>query len=396
MTDAPTFRARAATRLGLADMGAALAFKSFRLYIATNCVSLIGLWVQRIAIQALAWQLTHSATWLGIIALVDLAPALVFGPVAGAMADRFNRRRLTYITQCIAMAQAALLAGLTLAGFVDIWILFALTMAGGINTAFWGPVRQSIVPNMVPRPYLSTAVAMGALNFNLARFIGPALAGPVIVFANIGTAFAINAASYLAFLVALHWIEFPPGPHEQRAAGEAPPGSLFADTIDGITYVVRHKGIGPFLLLLSVGGMALRPLVELLAGFADRVHGQGMEGFALLTLSMGAGALLGAVWLTIVSSRVDHLRTVIWSGIAGGMALILLALVPTFSFALFGVGLAAVALTVNGVSSQIMLQLAVPDAMRGRVLSLYQAIFRGTPALGALIIGAVADLTHFA
>jgi MFS family permease len=388
------FSARSAASLGLTNMGLALRVADFRIYLVSNCVSLIGLWVQRIAVQALAWSLTHSATWLGIIALVDLAPALIIGPYAGAMADRLNRKRLAYITQILATVQAIALAGFTLIGQIDIWLLFVLTLAGGINTAFWGPVRQSIVPNLVPRQYLSTAVALGSLNFHLARFIGPAVAGPVILFIDIGAAFVVNAVSYFAFLAALSFINVPRGSAERDPA-DAKAGGLFVDMMDGLRYVARHRGIAPLLIVLFIGGTALRPVVELLAGYADTVHGQGAAGFALLTSSMGAGALIVSIWLAIASSRVDHLKIVIVSGVLGGAALSLFGFSHDFSLAVIIVGAASGAITLNGVSGQILLQLTVPDSMRGRVLSLYTAIFRGTPALGALIIGGVADVMGF-
>ena len=384
--------ARAAS-LGFGGAAAALRVKDFRTYIITNCISLIGLWIQRIAVQALAWELTQSALWLGLMALVDLAPALLFGPFAGAMADRFDRKRLAYSTQVISMIQAVALAGFTLAGRIDIWLLLALTALGGINTAFWGPVRQSIVPNLVPREHLATAVALGSLNFNLARFIGPAIAGPIIVLANSGAAFAINAATYLAFLVALHFITVPPVKRAPHAPGRR--DSLLGDTIDGLVYALKHPGLGPLLVVLFIGGTALRPLVELLAGYADMVHGRGTGGFAILTAAMGAGSILAAGWLAVMGTRVDHFATVVWSGIGGGVCLIALAVMPNFELAVAAVVLAAIALALNGISGQIMMQLTVPDAMRGRVLSLYTGIFRGTPALGALVIGALADLAGF-
>ena len=245
----------------------------------------------------------------------------------------------------------------------------------------------------MPRKFLSTAIAIGALNFNLARFVGPALAGPIIVFADIGVAFAVNCATYIGFLVALHFIEVPPNPARSQKFGRD--RGLLADTVDGLSYVARHKGIGPFLLILFVGGTALRPLIELLAGYADMVHARGEVGFAILTAAMGGGAFLISAWLALQGSRIDHLRTIYLSGIVGGAVILLLALLPSFTAAVVAVTVAAGAITLNGVAGQITLQLTVPDAMRGRVLSLFTAIFRGTPALGAILIGATADQIGF-
>ena len=213
--------------LGFAQIGRAMGHRNYRVYVYGHAVNLIGLWIQRVAVGWLTWELTGSAAWLGIIALADMAPAILFAPIGGAIADRMDRKRLAVIAQLVAMVQAAALAGLTLSGLIDIWLLLVLSLVLGVNVSLWGPVRLAMVPNLVPREDVGTAVAFGSVIFNSARFVGPAIAGPIIVFSGVGLAFAVNALSYAAFLAALMLIDVPLGAADRGrgAASCATPGS---------------------------------------------------------------------------------------------------------------------------------------------------------------------------
>src|SRR6516164_7619085 len=176
---------------------------NYGIYIAGSAVSLIGTWMQRIAVGWLTWQLTHSGLWLGIVAFADFFPVLLVGPIAGAAADRWDRLRVVQTSQCILLVQAAVLFALTASGHMNIGLLVALTAFQGVIVAFNQPARLALVPSLVAQADLASAVAINSVVFNLARFIGPMLAGPAIVWSGVAAAFAANAISYIASLLAL-------------------------------------------------------------------------------------------------------------------------------------------------------------------------------------------------
>lgn len=368
------WRAAAGNALG------ALRDRNYRIYAGGNAVSLTGTWMQRIAVGWLAWQLTHSGTWLGLVAFADLFPAVVLSPLSGSLADRHDRRRILWVTQIVSMAQAAALAVLTLTNTVTIESLFGLTVVLGIVTALAQPARLALVPSLADRSRLSSAVALNSLVFNLARFLGPVIAGVVIAESGLALAFALNALSYLAFLLALMQLRLQPAP-------PANGGKLIDDMLAGYAYAVRHAGIGPILLLLAVNAVALRAFTELLPGFADAVFGRGPQALAWLTAMIGLGAIAGALWVA-QRPRVHGLTAVAnTSTLVAALAVLGFAATDLFWFALPCLLVAGVALVLNGVGTQTLIQHAVDGAMRGRVLSLYGTLFRGGPAIGALIMG---------
>ena len=201
----------------------ALRNRNFLIYVAGNCFNLTGLWMQRIAIGWLTWELTGSATWLGIIAFAELAPTLVIGPFAGAMADRLDRLQLAKRTQLLVVVQTTCLALVTLSGMLNIWLLLALTVIQGVIFSFWQPVRLALVTSLVSSSELSSAIAINSIIFNSARFIGPALAGLVLVVSSPGWAFLINAVTSLIFLYALLFIKL----NAPTAAGRSERKSVF-------------------------------------------------------------------------------------------------------------------------------------------------------------------------
>jgi MFS family permease len=227
---------------------------NYGLFAAGSGVSLIGTWMQRIAIGWLTWEMTRSGLWLGIVAFADFFPVLLIGPIAGAAADRWDRLRVVKISQVVSLVQATLLFALTAAGYMNIGLLVALTAFQGIVVAFNQPARLALVPSLVAETDLASAVAINSIVFNTARFIGPMLAGLAIVWSGVAAAFAANALSYVAFLAALTRI---------RVVSSAAPGgkqrSFAADLHEGIRYTATHPAIAALLLLLIATGIGGRP-----------------------------------------------------------------------------------------------------------------------------------------
>ena len=365
----------------------ALRNPNYGVYAAGNIVSLTGFWMQRVAVGWLIWELTESGTWLGLIAFALLFPTVLISPFAGAAADRWNRLTVIKINQVLALVVSVVLFVVTALDVVTPWLLLTLTLCHGIIGAFNQPARLAIVPSLVPERDISAAVAINSVIFNMARFVGPAAAGIVIVTLDVAAAFAANAASYAVFLYALSRIRID---REERPA--ARDRSLFGDIHDGLVYVAGHRTIAALLALLVVSSLCARPVVELLPGFASAVFGGDAGTLAILTSTIGIGAVVGGLWLAGRPSDAG-LPVIVFSAV-GAMAVALLAFVATteLAVAIPALAVAGFCFVVNGVGSQTLIQLRVDPAMRGRVLSLYGLIFRAGPAAGALGMGAFSEI----
>jgi predicted MFS family arabinose efflux permease len=370
---------------GLRSIPRTLSHRDFGIYVAGNAISLIGTWMQRIGVGWLAWELSHSGAVLGLVAFADLFPGVLIGPFGGALADRVDRLRVIKVAQTLIMLQASALFALTASGAITVPVLVALVLFGGAVIGFNQPARLALVPSLVPRTDLATAVAINSIVFNTARFIGPALAGLTIVALGIGAVFALNALSFLAFLFALSRLRLP------ALAVPAAGRSMLGAIADGLRYALRHPGIGPILLLQAALAVCARPFVELLPGFAAEVFGRGAPGLAALSSTIGIGAIAGGLWLAQRPADAALPRVVLLSSVLIGLSVLAFALCPWFWPALGCVALAGFAMVVAGAGTQTVLQTAVAEDMRGRVLSLFGLIFRGGPALGALIIGAASE-----
>ena len=218
----------------------ALSHPNYRVYATGNVISLIGTWMQRIAVGWVTWQLTHSGAWLGIMSFAELFPSTFVAPLAGAYVDRHDGLSVTRVTQTLLMLQAASLAALAFADSLTIWALLALTGFQGIVTAFNQPARLSIISALVPQRDLPVAVAINSITFNTARFLGPSAAGLAIIAAGPAWAFACNTVTFLAFLVSLWRIRIARAPAETKRRK-----SLARDIGAGYVYAARHRRIGP-------------------------------------------------------------------------------------------------------------------------------------------------------
>ncbi len=358
---------------------------NFGIFTAGNTVSLIGMWMERIAVGWLTWQLTESGFWLGVVAFADFFPVVVIAPFAGAAADRWDRLRVVKISQSLLLVQAIVLWAATASGYINIALLVALSAIHGIVVAFNQPARLALVPSLVPRADVGAAVAINSVSFNLARFIGPIFAGLAIVWSGVAAAFAANALTYVVYLVALARIRIAPGEDDEVAASS----SFTADITDGIRYTATHPAIGSLLLLLIAIGIGGRPLTELMPGFADDVFNAGAAGLSILASSVGAGAVLAGLWLGHRANSSNLLAVTLVTTL--GMALSAVAIVATDRLWLAVPAVVAYGFCVSaaGIASQTLVQLASARNMRGRVMGLYGLIFRGGPAIGALGAGII-------
>lgn len=382
----------------------ALAAPAYRHYTIGNATSLIGMWVQRLAIGWLAWQITGSGTWLGLLALCELIPTVLLSPAVGVLADRVDRRRLIIATQSLLLVQSLTAFALVVTGLITIGWLLALALVLGTVTAFGQPARLALVPELVPRPDVPAAVALNASLFNLARFAGPAIAAPLLATGDGSAAFAAYPLTLILFLVQLVRLKIPPVEPEPDAISAATgrdgtaggtatvrPGFIAAFR-DGICYAARHPGLGPLLALLCFACLGARALPELLPALADGHFGAGAAGYAAFTAAVGIGALTAGLWMATGAGERRLVRIAAVATLLGAAGTAIAATAPSEPVAIAGLGLLGFAITANGVSIQTLIQLHARPDRRGRVIGLYLVIIRGVPALGALAMGAAADL----
>lgn len=359
--------------------------RDFALYIVAHAGSVVGLWIQRIAIQWLVWTLTASYAWLGGIALAEAITTMAFSLMAGPLADRFDRVKLAYLTQALLMVIAFCLAVTTFLGLITVPVLFVFVMLTGVIEGVWAPVRLALMPNLVPRDDMPAAVAITSMMFTAAIFVGPAIGGLIIASLGVEGAFAANALSYTGLLVVFSRITLRP--RALRKSG-APP-SLVADFAAGIAHVVNTPALRAIVLFGLVFSLLIRPYRELFAGVADQIFSLGAEGLAALASASGFGALLGAAGIAVYGRTRAMARVLI---ACAGIAVILLlgfALSRSFTLSIIMVAGLSLCVTVFGTGAQMMIQMSLADEMRGRVMSIWQAQFRGIPAVGAWLIGLV-------
>ncbi len=357
--------------------------RNFGTFTLGNTVSLIGMWMERIAVGWLTWQLTESGFWLGVVAFADFFPVVLIAPFAGALADRRDRVQVVMVSQSILLVQALALWGLTVSGHINVELIVLLTAIHGIVVAFNQPARLALVPSLVPRSDVGAAVAINSVSFNLARFIGPVFAGFAIVWSGVAAAIFINAMTYIVYLLALARIRIDPAADTLPAV----PRGFLDEIRDGIRYTATHPAIGSLLFLLIAIGVGGRPLTELLPGFADDVFKSGAAGLSILASSVGAGAILAGVWLSHSARSANLLGVALATTFGQALAILAVVAVDRLWFAVPAMVAYGFCVSAAGIASQTLVQLASATNMRGRVMSLYGLIFRGGPAIGALGAG---------
>jgi len=369
----------------LGTVAPAFTHRNYRVYVSGNAIGLIGTWLQRVSVGWLAWTLTHSGAWLGVMSMAEFFPVVFLSPLAGVLADRRNQVNVIRTTQAIGGAQASLLAILVYTGAITIEWLFALTLLLGITNSFAQPSRMALISNLVDRSALPSALAINSIVFNSARFIGPAIAGIVIAQVSVGAAFALNAATYVWFFATMTRLR-----QVAAISGMAARNVLKASG-EAYLYVSRHPGIAPMLLLFTITTIATRGYVELFPGFADHVFGRGAAGLSVLVSTVGLGAICGGAWMLRRPGLTGLTSVVLGHTLVISLAILAFTATDQFYIALPFVFIAGAAMVITGVGAQTLIQASVEPQMRGRVMALYGMIFRAGPALGALLIGSLSE-----
>ncbi|MCL4465195.1 MAG: MFS transporter, partial [Chloroflexi bacterium] len=263
-------------------------YPNFRLYWSGALTSNMGTWIQTVAQGWLVYSLTGSPLYLGFISFLTAIPNLFLALLGGALADRFERRRLMVVTQTASMVLAFVLSYLTLSGTVQVWHIAVIAFLNGIVFSLNTPVRQSIISDLVPRNDLTNAIALGSFQFQTSRMVGPALAGIIVAAFGPGWCFFINGASFLAVIWALLAMQVPPQANARRQ-------SLWRNMLEGLRYVRTSPIIVTLVGLAVVPSLLALPYTTLMPAFASSVLNVGPEGYGLLMSSSGLGAVVGAL-----------------------------------------------------------------------------------------------------
>lgn len=374
-------------RVGLARSVAALRHPDFRLYWGGQVVSLVGTWMQIVAQSWLVLQLSDSALILGIVSALQFLPILTLSVLGGVAADRLPRRQLLLVTQFVALLLAFALGALIETGLVRIPYIMLLAVLLGLVNAVDMPTRQAFVVDLVGGDDLPNAIALNSVAFNSARLIGPAVAGLAIGLVGIAGGFFLNGLSYLAAIGTLLAVRAGREPPRCRAQGTR----VRDDLREGFAYVVNTPLIWLVVLLVALVGTFGMNLNVLIPVFARDTLRVGATGFGFLASAAGVGSLAAAVLLASLGRTP---RPELLLGAAAALGLMEMALAAVRQFALAIVVLAGIgfSLTFFTTLANTILQETTPDALRGRVMSVFATVFAGTTPIGNLLVGGLAEV----
>ncbi|MGC2241160.1 MAG: MFS transporter [Acidimicrobiia bacterium] len=360
-----------------------LRVRNYRLYYVGQGISLTGTWIQRVAQAWLVLDLTNSGTAVGFVTALQFLPVLILGPIGGVIADRVDKRRMLLVTQSLAMACAAALGAVVLAGVVSLWMVYVLAFILGLAASIDNPTRQTFVLEMVGRDRLTNALSLHSALVNAARVVGPAVAGLLIVGIGIGWCFVVNAATYLAVIIALNLmstddLETPPRQGRRR-------GQLR----EGLRYIRSTPEVLTPLLLMAVAGTLAYEYQVVLPLMARFTFGGDAQTFAAMSSAMGAGAVGGGLFTASRQNRpaVALARTAAVFGTVQVLASVFPSLWMTLA-ALVALGAAGVSFIALGNST---LQLAAAPEMRGRVMGFWAVAFLGSTPIGGPIMGWIGE-----
>lgn len=371
---------------------AALKSPNFRTYIGGSFMGLLSLWMQRVTSGWLAWDMTGSASFVGLVALVLFAPAIVLSPLFGVWADRVNVKRAAIVVQSLNFLVAVIFFGVMATGFLSPILLTLISLTLGVTAAASHPVRMSLTPRLVKRELIGSVVNIVAINFNVARMAGPALGGILIGAFGITTALFVQAILYLPFLFVLTQLDLRP----RRDTGSAHE-PFFQALAAGFRHVWRTAIIWRAMVIVAVLSLVARGTLEILPPLADGVFERGAEGLGVLLSATGFGAFVGGVFKgALPPQQPDHLPRLSLAFVLLGLGLVpALGAVQIWEFALLIVGGMAFVTTLTAISMQTAIQLVLEDDMRGRVMSLWAVVTAGGSALGAGMLGMMADLIGY-
>ena len=364
----------------------ALSSRNFRIYMCGNAISVIGLWIQRLAFGWQAWQLSESPLVVGLVAGAQFMPLFVLTPLFGVIADRIRSRNGAIVVQTMMMVISAILATLTLSNVITIEWLLTLALLHGIAFSAYSPIRLSMIPDLVVPAQFPSAVAINSIVFNASRFIGPGIAGAIVAVYGIGFAYMVNAVTFVPFIAALLIIKpiaaAPGPPKEERYLGQL---------LEGLRYARDHPSIRRVILIAGVSTFFGRGIIEIFPALVVLIFDGGSAQLAALMAVAGAGAIGASVIFSLLRSH-QHLPAMVLIGAIGvGVSMFLFANVSQFGYGLAVTSLLGFFATMVSIGSQSEMQIQVDNELRGRVMSLWTLVIIGGPAIGSILAGALAS-----
>ncbi|HEY2806079.1 MAG TPA: MFS transporter [Gemmatimonadales bacterium] len=360
---------------------ASLRHRNFRLFFTGQTTSLIGTWMQSIALGWLVLQLTNSAFQVGLISALSALPVLLFSLPAGVIVDRGNKQRIVIWGQLLMLVQAGLLTVLTGMHVITVFQLELLAFFGGCLNAIEIPARQSFFVDLVGKEDLTNAIALNSTAYNVARIVGPSVAGIMIAKYGVAVCFGVNSVSYIAVLIALLMMRLPP--HV--------PAQIHADVMthfkEGLAFARGDRKIWALIVMTAAFGIFGFQFVVLLPVFARDVLDVGPSGFGVMSASVGIGAMISALAVAIFSPRMRRGAVLRWAGPAFGICVAIFAFMGWYPASLLFLGLAGFFMVLNNSITNSLVQGMVPDQLRGRVMSLWTFVFVGFAPIGSLQVG---------
>ncbi|MBW6499237.1 MAG: MFS transporter [Bacteroidales bacterium] len=363
-----------------------LKYRNYRYYFWGQSVSLIGTWVQNIAMSWLVYRLTGSALLLGTVVFALQIPSLFITPFAGVLADRWNRRKIIILTQVLAMLVAFFLAWMVLTDRITVTWIITIAVFNGIILAFDTPFRQAFVPDIITQPEdLGNAIALNSSLYNLARFIGPPIGGLLISLVGEGWCFFINGASFVAVIAGLLAIQIEKTIRRQRA------GSIIQQLVEGLKYAWHFRSLRYLLLLLIFSSFFGLPFQALMPIFAADILKGDAQMLGFLTGALGAGALSGALFLASRKNLMTVPALTFRTALMFALGLAIFALSPLKALSMLALVVTGFGMIVHFNATNTLLQSIADEEKRGRIVSLYSLTFMGITPLGSLAAGALAD-----
>lgn len=362
----------------------AFRFRDFRLFWIGYFISQVGNSMQQMAVSWLLYEMTKSAFQLGLNGAFRAVPMIVLGLFGGAIADRFDRRRILFATQTILMILAFVLGFLVQTGHIQVWHVYALTFLAAIVQSVDVPTRQAIVPSLVPRSALPNAIALNSLLWKSTILVGPSLAGIAITTVGTDGAFYANALSFLGVVIALVFMK-------SSSSGTLTAGGFVRDLLQGLSYVRTQKLILAIMLMEAFSSVfGLDP--AMLTLFAGDVLKVGASGLGFLQSARGLGAILGSGLLVTIGNTRSQGKILVYSAVVYGLSFALFGLSPYFYLSLVLIFVAGAADTIWGAVRSMILQINTPDHLQGRVMGVFGLSSRGLSPLGQVETGLIVPL----
>ena len=341
----------------------------------------LGVWVYRLAVAWLTWEMTHSTAWLGTMAAGHMLPVLLLCPIAGVTADRFGHLRQLIVMITLTGVTAGALAILAESGRLTVEIMLALVLANGVTRAFSIPSRQAIMPLLVETRLLPAAIGFNSATYWAANFAGPALGGALIAWSGVGLALAYFVAGAVIAVASLACMKL------ERTPRPAKPASFLADLTEGFRYAARHPGIRMMIAMELLLALFVQPYIEMLASFADHVYGLGRGGLAVLASASGAGAMTGGLWVAWRGRNEGLTRILLISSTSALCALVVFASSSILWLSLPALFVTGFSVVVGSTCCSALIQASIEPQFRARVMAFDSMMSVGGPAAGALLIG---------